>query len=152
MGLFTSSELDSFIASEFNPVRVAFHEGSEIWTKDVLNLGVSPVKLVDAARAVLQSNGGSMLEDTQLEGLSVHPDGCTLSLRQAGGSQILVSEGAGGSPVLVSEGACELTRRCPLPLTPASIRSSSRTRRNLSGVCNWSNGPNGAIVSQFRMW
>lgn len=35
-------ELQRAIATEFNPVRVNFHEGPEIWVEDVLNMGISP--------------------------------------------------------------------------------------------------------------
>jgi hypothetical protein len=34
------------IALEFNPVRVGFHGGPDVWTRDVLNLGVKPDKLI----------------------------------------------------------------------------------------------------------
>jgi lycopene cyclase CruP len=32
---------------EFNPVRIGFHGGADVWTKDVLNIGVSPAKLIE---------------------------------------------------------------------------------------------------------
>jgi hypothetical protein len=116
VGLFSGAELDSFIASEFNPVRVAFHEGAQIWTRDVLNLGVSPVRLVEGARAVLECNGGQVLEEAQLEAVSVHPDGCTLTLAQADGSQLQVggSGWEGGSRLDGWEGRCVVwSLQCP---------------------------------------
>lgn len=35
------------IESEWDKVRVGFHNGSEIWTNNVLNIGVSPEKLIE---------------------------------------------------------------------------------------------------------
>jgi hypothetical protein len=46
----TASEAESVIALEFNPVRVGFHGGPDVWTRDVLNLGVKPDKLIALVR------------------------------------------------------------------------------------------------------
>ena len=45
--LLTSSELESAIATEYNPSRIGFKGGKDIWVRDVLNLGVSPIILLD---------------------------------------------------------------------------------------------------------
>lgn len=42
VGILTSEELESVVRKEFNPVRVQFAGNEPVWTKDVLNLGVSP--------------------------------------------------------------------------------------------------------------
>lgn len=46
LGLLSESEAEAVIAVEFNPVRVGFHGGADVWTRDVLNLGVKPDKLI----------------------------------------------------------------------------------------------------------
>jgi lycopene cyclase CruP len=43
MGVLTDTELEDVIAVEFNPSRVGFDGGTEVWVKDILNLGVSLV-------------------------------------------------------------------------------------------------------------
>lgn len=51
--LLTDDEAQSCISNEFNPVRVGFftHPApAEVWTRDVLNLGVSPARLIDTVR------------------------------------------------------------------------------------------------------
>lgn len=48
MGLLTAEEEAAAIAIEFNPVRVGFHGAGDVWTRDVLNLGVRPDTLVQA--------------------------------------------------------------------------------------------------------
>lgn len=41
-GLLTREEAEECIGIEFNPVRAGFHGGHDVWTRDVLNLGVRP--------------------------------------------------------------------------------------------------------------
>lgn len=65
----TQEELDSCINIEFNPVRVAF-AGQAVWTRDVLNLGASPARMVDMMRMKLQAAGGHVYERTGIQGRS----------------------------------------------------------------------------------
>lgn len=52
-GLLTREELEACVRMEFNPVRIGFYgAGSpDLWTRDVLNLGISPAALLEAVRA-----------------------------------------------------------------------------------------------------
>lgn len=52
--LLTSEEADECISIEFNPVRAGFHgsHDHDVWTEDVLNLGVKPDKLIDKVTPV----------------------------------------------------------------------------------------------------
>ena len=52
-GLLTTEEAEDCISIEFNPVRAGFHGSQEVWTRDVLNLGIKPDKLI--AKVRLQS-------------------------------------------------------------------------------------------------
>lgn len=45
-GLLSTDEVDECISIEFNPVRAGFHGSQEVWTRDVLNLGVKPDMLI----------------------------------------------------------------------------------------------------------
>ena len=47
LGVLTQEEVEECISSEFNPVRAGFHGSPDVWTQDVLNLGVRPDRLVD---------------------------------------------------------------------------------------------------------
>ncbi len=51
VGLLTRAELASCVVSRFNPVRVGFAGGEDMWVNDCLNLGVSPRKLLDIIKA-----------------------------------------------------------------------------------------------------
>ncbi|GAB4148854.1 MAG: lycopene cyclase family protein [Cyanobacteria bacterium J069] len=80
--LLSQEELDAAIASEYNPARIAFHGGAELWVRDVLNVGVSPRALLDTLKAKFLAEGGHLLEQTGFESAIVHPDGVAV---QAGG-------------------------------------------------------------------
>ncbi len=87
LGLLTEAELEEAIASQYNPARVAFHEGVELWVEDVLNIGVDPVTLLDQLKTKFLVAGGRLLEQTAFEGATVQPNGVTI---RAGG-QVLTS-------------------------------------------------------------
>ncbi|KAL4433254.1 hypothetical protein ABPG77_003302 [Micractinium sp. CCAP 211/92] len=83
LGLLAEQEAEECITSEFNPGEAG--EGADLWTRDVLNLGVSPARLVAAVRARFEAAGGRVLERTALQELRVHPDGALLQLDSGGG-------------------------------------------------------------------
>ncbi|KAF8071129.1 sirt2 [Scenedesmus sp. PABB004] len=80
LDLLTPAEAESAIAIEFNPVRAGFAGGKDVWTKDILNLGVKPDRLVQLMRAKLEATGGKVYECVQLGGVEVAGDGVTLTL------------------------------------------------------------------------
>jgi hypothetical protein len=101
MGLLTPEEEAAAIAIEFNPVRIGFHGdgggsgGVDVWTRDVLNLGVRPDVLVQAMRRKVEAAGGVIFERTRLLGVAVHPDGAALRLDGGGGGS--GNNGGGGN-------------------------------------------------------
>eukprot|EP00873_Tetraselmis_striata_P045663 jgi/Tetstr1/465927/TSEL_010541.t1 len=82
LGVLTQAQVEDAISNEFNPIRAVFHgaEDKAMWTKDVLNLGVSPAKLIAHARERFESAGGRVLEKCGVQGVEVHPDGAKLLL------------------------------------------------------------------------
>lgn len=50
--MLAASEVEGVIGKEFNPVRCGFLGGRDVWTRDVLNLGVRPDRLIALARRV----------------------------------------------------------------------------------------------------
>ncbi|NHC33162.1 FAD-dependent oxidoreductase [Scytonema millei] len=88
LNLLTEAELEQAIATEYNPARVSFHNsgenwGGEIWVKDVLNLGVDPIYLLETLKQKFLAAGGVLLENTPFVSAIVHPNG------------VLVEQGAG---------------------------------------------------------
>jgi len=123
-GAFESlTDAEEAVVSEFNPVRVGFYdswsgggkqEGAtaaaaassspsssssspsrDVWARDVLNLGVSPDALVQAARRALERRGGRVFERAGVDGATVHPDAVALRVRTAAGGG---AAAAGASP------------------------------------------------------
>jgi lycopene cyclase CruP len=44
--LLTEQELEAAIVTKYNPARVSFQGGTEVWVEDVLNIGVNPIYLL----------------------------------------------------------------------------------------------------------
>ena len=107
LNLLTEAELEQAIATEYNPARVSFHNsgenwGGEIWVKDVLNLGVDPICLLETLKQKFLAAGGVLLENTPFVSAIVHPNG------------VLVETGAGSASV---QGAGEKKAEEQLPIT-----------------------------------
>jgi lycopene cyclase CruP len=75
LGLLTPAELEHTIATEYNPARISFAGGTEIWVNDVLNVGVDPVYLLATLQAKFLKAGGQVFEHTAFEQAIVHPNG-----------------------------------------------------------------------------
>ncbi|MBD2244040.1 FAD-binding oxidoreductase [Nostoc sp. FACHB-888] len=75
LNLLTEEELASAIATQYNPARVSFDGGTEVWVEDVLNIGVDPVYLLATLKTRFLAVGGKLLENTPFTEAVVHPDG-----------------------------------------------------------------------------
>ncbi len=75
LNLLTQEELETAIATQYNPARVGFHGGTQIWVEDVLNIGVDPVYLLATLKTRFLDAGGKLLEHTPFKEAVVHPDG-----------------------------------------------------------------------------
>ncbi|WP_414579344.1 FAD-binding oxidoreductase [Anabaena sp. CCY 9402-a] len=75
LNLLTEAELASAIATQYNPARVKFKDGAEVWVEDVLNIGVDPVYLLATLKTKFLAVGGELLENTPFSDVVVHPDG-----------------------------------------------------------------------------
>ncbi|WP_019502770.1 FAD-dependent oxidoreductase [Pseudanabaena sp. PCC 6802] len=78
LDLLTPEELQRAIATEYNPGRVSFLGGVELWVRDVLNIGVDPVFLLEALKQKFLASGGKLLEKTGFEKATVHPNGVSV--------------------------------------------------------------------------
>jgi lycopene cyclase CruP len=79
LDLLSPAELEAAIVSEFNPVRVGFQGGTDLWLKDVLNIGVSPRVLLETLKQRFLQAGGVLIEQTPVESVRVHPNGVSLN-------------------------------------------------------------------------
>lgn len=101
LGIFTKEEIDSITAIEFNPVRVGFKTDTsaealsipkgepgyqfELYTKDVLNLGIAPNKLIAMAKQKYLDAGGTILEQTSVNTIDIYENIASLQLSCGGG-------------------------------------------------------------------
>jgi lycopene cyclase CruP len=75
LNLLTDAELEKAIATQYNPARVSFHGGTEVWVENVLNIGVDPVYLLETLKIKFLVAGGQLLENTPFNEAVIHPDG-----------------------------------------------------------------------------
>ncbi len=75
LGLLSEAELEIAIATEYNPARIYFEGGDDLWVHDVLNIGVDPVYLLETLKQVFLSAGGELMEHTPFSAARVAPDG-----------------------------------------------------------------------------
>lgn len=57
LGVLTAEEVEEVVVTEFNPVRIAIGD-TEIITKDVLNCGVHPKRLLEIVKERFLAAGG----------------------------------------------------------------------------------------------
>ncbi|MDX2243977.1 MAG: FAD-binding oxidoreductase [Leptolyngbyaceae cyanobacterium bins.302] len=75
LGLLTETELETAIATQYNPACISFLGGTDVWVSDVLNVGVDPVFLLETLKQKFLVAGGHLLEQTPFEQLMIHPNG-----------------------------------------------------------------------------
>ncbi|MBD2387177.1 FAD-dependent oxidoreductase [Cylindrospermum sp. FACHB-282] len=79
LNLLTEQELESAIATQYNPARVSFQGGTQVWVEDVLNIGIDPVYLLATLKTKFLQAGGKLFENTPFTEAVVHPDGVMLN-------------------------------------------------------------------------
>ncbi|AUS99443.1 FAD-dependent oxidoreductase [Nostoc sp. CENA543] len=84
LNLLTAEELAEAIATEYNPARVKFQDGGEIWVENVLNIGIDPVYLLATLKSKFLAAGGELLENTPFNTVAVHPDGVIVNSQYKG--------------------------------------------------------------------
>lgn len=75
LNLLSEEELTAAIVTQYNPARVSFPGGTEVWVKDVLNIGVYPVYLLETLKNRFLQSGGILLENTPFTEAVIHPNG-----------------------------------------------------------------------------
>jgi lycopene cyclase CruP len=92
LGLLSEEGLNEAIASEYNPARIAFAGGPELWVRDILNVGVDPVSLLAQLKETFLTGGGTLLEQTAFKGATIHSNGVSLQVASQTGSQNLTGK------------------------------------------------------------
>lgn len=118
--LLTPAELDQAMVTEYNPARISFLGSPEVWVRDVLNIGVDPVFLLETLKTRFLESGGKLLESTAFESATVHPDGVVVKAAGASLKTRLMLDAMGHfSPVVAQarqgqtlDGICLVVGTC----------------------------------------
>lgn len=87
LNLLSSAEIETAIASEYNPARISFPNTPDIWVRDVLNIGVNPVYLLETLKVKFLQAGGKLFENTVFQGASLHPNGVAVKMTHFEGQE-----------------------------------------------------------------
>ena len=86
-------------------------QGSEdVWTRDVLNLGVSPDMLITKVTQRLKELGGVILDNTSVTGITVHPDGVCMTTGTDSITTKLTVDCMGHASPIVRQIRCDMGR------------------------------------------
>lgn len=97
--LLTETELAGAIATTYNPARISFHKGTELWVRDVLNIGVDPVYLLDRLKEKFLQAGGKLFEQTRFESARIHPNGVSVTAGEGFTTRLLIDAMGHFSPI-----------------------------------------------------
>ncbi|MBD1997251.1 FAD-binding oxidoreductase [Leptolyngbya sp. FACHB-541] len=97
--LLSQEELERAIATQYNPACIRFLDGVELQVKDVLNIGVDPVYLLDTLKAKFLAAGGQLFEHTAFSSATIHPNGVNVSAGEGFTSRLLLDAMGHFSPI-----------------------------------------------------
>lgn len=100
LNLLSAAELEQAIATQYNPARVSFLDGPQLWVQDVLNIGVDPVFLLETLKVRFLAAGGCLFENTPFEGAVVHPDGVMVEAAKSFKTRLLLDAMGHFSPMV----------------------------------------------------
>ncbi|KAJ7964815.1 Lycopene beta/epsilon cyclase [Quillaja saponaria] len=102
VGVLQEDDIDIATAVKFNPNRCGFQEKGEIWVEDILNLGVSPAKLIEIVKERFISLGGVIFEGCSVSSITVYEDAAILKLAEENilSSSLIIDAMGNFSPVV----------------------------------------------------
>ncbi|XP_048434132.1 uncharacterized protein LOC103954962 isoform X3 [Pyrus x bretschneideri] len=142
IGVLLEGDIEEVTAAKFNPNRCGFEGKGDIWVEDILNLGVSPVKLIEVVKNRFTSLGGVMFEGCSVSGISIYEDAAVLQLNEEKilSSRLIIDAMGNFSPIVKQirsgrkpDGVCVVVGSCARGFTNNStsdvIYSSSLARK-----------------------
>jgi len=100
LNLLTEEELEKAIATQYNPARVGFLGGKDIWVTDILNIGIDPVYLLETLKLKFLAAGGKLLENSPFQGAVIHPDGILVETSETLKTRLLIDAMGNFSPIV----------------------------------------------------
>ncbi|XP_051117086.1 uncharacterized protein LOC127241875 isoform X2 [Andrographis paniculata] len=80
VGVLTEDDIYHITANSFNPNRCGFEGKGDIWVNDILNLGISPAKLIEIMRDRFTCIGGIIFEGCIVSHVTIFEDAAVLEL------------------------------------------------------------------------
>lgn len=102
IGILVEDDIEEATAVKFNPNRCGFENKGEIWVEDILNLGVSPAKLIEIMKRRFLSLGGVIFDGCSLSNICIYEDAAVLQLVDGGlvSSRLVIDAMGNFSPVM----------------------------------------------------
>ncbi|PIA36790.1 hypothetical protein AQUCO_03200042v1 [Aquilegia coerulea] len=102
VGILKEGDVEQAISVMFNPNRCGFEGRGEIWVEDILNLGISPDKLIEIMKKRFTSLGGVILEGYGVASICVYEDAAVLHLAEGNAlsSRLIIDAMGNFSPVV----------------------------------------------------
>lgn len=117
--LLTPAELNRAMVTQYNPARISFLGNPEVWVRDILNIGVDPIYLLETLKSRFLEYGGKLLENTAFERAVVHPDGVIVEAGISLKTKLMLDAMGHFSPVVAQareskkpEGICLVVGTC----------------------------------------
>ncbi|KAH9744892.1 Lycopene beta/epsilon cyclase protein [Citrus sinensis] len=101
-GILVEDDIDEATATKFNPNRCGFEGKGEIWVEDILNLGVSPAKLIEIVKKRFISLGGVIFEGYSVSSICTYENAAVLLLAEGKilSSHLIIDAMGNFSPVV----------------------------------------------------
>ncbi|KAL4539049.1 hypothetical protein Ndes2526B_g02686 [Nannochloris sp. 'desiccata'] len=156
-GLLTQEELQECIETAWEADRVGFYSGdhhsnnennlsSDLWVKDVLNIGISPKKLIATLKKKFLESGGILREHTSFKSAVVYEDCAVLKLMPCGSAS---RNGSGSNDAAGLElTPADVNRPCAIV---TSSSSSSNADSGTTGTGSTGTGSTGTTtINELR--
>ncbi|GMG98700.1 hypothetical protein Nepgr_000540 [Nepenthes gracilis] len=121
VGILLEEDIEQATAIKFNPNRCGFAGKGEIWVEDILNIGISPVKLIETVKRRFNSLGGVIFEGQSFSSICIYEDAAVLQLSEGKilSSRLIIDAMGNFSPVVKQvrrgrkpDGACLVVGSC----------------------------------------
>ncbi|XP_024033030.1 uncharacterized protein LOC21387584 isoform X1 [Morus notabilis] len=159
VGILGEDDIEQVTAVKFNPNRCGFGGKGEIWVEDILNLGISPAKLIEIMKNRFVSLGGVIFEGSSFSSIRIYEDAVVTLLADGKilSSRLIIDAMGNFSPIVKQirsgrkpDGVCLVVGSCARGFSDNStsdvIYSSSSVRKiGKSKVqCFWEAFPAGS--------
>jgi len=142
--LLTPAELTRAMVTQYNPARISFLGSPEVWVRDILNIGVEPIFLLETLKSKFLEYGGKLFEHTAFEKAVVHPDGVILQAGASLKARLMLDAMGHFSPIVAAarqgktpEGICLVVGTCAQGFRENETGDLLVTRTPLQRQCQY---------------